>query len=51
MSAPSSVSDSSTRGERGRDVEDVEPADVTDPEDLPLQVLLAGSEGDAVAVA
>ena len=29
------------RRERGRDVEDVEPADVADPEDLALQVRLA----------
>ena len=39
------------RRERGGDVEDVEPADVPDPEDLPLQVLLARGECDAVSVA
>src|ERR671935_2959673 len=36
-------------GERARDVEHVEPADVTDAEDLPLQVTLARRERDAVA--
>ena len=39
------------RGERGRDVEDVEPADVADPEDLALQVRLPRRERDAVPVA
>ena len=39
------------RRERGRDVEDVEPADVADAEDLALQVRLARRERDAVAVA
>src|SRR6185437_8098862 len=39
------------RCERARDVEDVEPPDVADAEDLPLQMLLAGGERDAVAVA
>ena len=39
------------RSERGGDVEDVEPADVPDPEDLPLEMLLAGRERDAVPVA
>ena len=38
-------------GERGRDVEDVEPADVADPEDLALEARLAGRERDAEAVA
>ena len=38
-------------GERGRDVEDVEVADVADAEDLPLQRPLARRERDAVAVA
>ena len=39
------------RGERGRDVEHVEVADVADAEDLPLQLALAGRERDAVPVA
>ena len=39
------------RGQRDRDVEDVEPADVADAEDLPLQVALARRERDAVRVA
>ena len=37
--------------ERGRDVEDVEPADVADPEDLALQRALSRRERDAVPVA
>ena len=51
MSAPSSVERQLDGRERGRDVEDVEPADVADAEDLALQVLLAGRERDAVPVA
>src|SRR5262249_37301465 len=39
------------RREGGRDVEDVEPADVADAEDLPLQPALPGRERDAVPVA
>src|SRR5262245_24397386 len=39
------------RGERRRDVEHVEPADVADPEDLPLELALAWRDRDAVAVA
>src|SRR5581483_6617733 len=38
------------RRERGRDVEDVEPPDVTDAEDLALEATLAGGERDAVPV-
>src|SRR5690349_14571440 len=38
-------------GERARDVEHVEPADVADAEDLPLQVRLARRERHAVPVA
>src|SRR5205823_7347166 len=38
-------------GERGRDVEDVEPADVADAEDLALQAALPRGQRDAVAVA
>src|SRR5829696_686141 len=37
--------------QRGRDVEDVEPADVADAEHLPLQRALARSERDAVPIA
>src|SRR5579884_498885 len=39
------------RRERRGDVEHVEPADVADPEDLPLQAALPGRQRDAVAVA
>ena len=51
MSAPSSVSDELDGGQRGGDVEDVEPADVADAEDARLERALARRERDAVAVA
>src|SRR4051812_5519875 len=38
------------RRQRDRDVEHVEPADVSDPEHLALQLSLPGGERDAVAV-
>ena len=51
ISAPSSVSDKFDGSKCSGDVEDVEPADVADAEDLSFQAALSGRERDAVAVA
>ena len=50
-SAPRSARTSSTAADLRRDVEDVEPADVAEAEDLPLQLALAVGDRDPEAVA